>query len=111
MDLYDLYDKYCLEVCSERQTYKPYYEGQTGICPNCHLDGFIGFVNTTRHIDLSFLTEENEQTVLKVMSEIMEAQNVEPEEAFKIIISYGLQAHWQMKNFNSIIKHSDKIRD
>lgn len=43
-DLYDLYEKYCLESCLERQTYEPYHRGKVGQCPNCQIDSFISCV-------------------------------------------------------------------
>lgn len=42
-----LYEKYCLEECPEREIYKPYYEGRTGICPSCQLDSFISYIEET----------------------------------------------------------------
>lgn len=44
IDLYDIYEKYCLEVCAEREQYKPYYEGEVGCCYYCKIDSFISHV-------------------------------------------------------------------
>ena len=43
-DLYEVYEKYCVEECVERRVYEPHYQGQVGICPTCRIDSFIGFV-------------------------------------------------------------------
>ncbi|CFX15507.1 Uncharacterized [Syntrophomonas zehnderi OL-4] len=104
MDLYDFYEKYCLGMCPERRIYSSFHDGKTGICHSCHLDGFIEFVNdsTTQYINLSTLKEEDEQFVLMIMSEISEANNIELDEAFRVIISYGLQCHFEMKRLGPI---------
>lgn len=52
IDLYDIYEKYCLEVCSEREQYKPYYEGEVGCCYYCKIDSFISHVEESRIIIL-----------------------------------------------------------
>lgn len=110
MDLYDLYEKYCLKVCAERQTYNPYFNGQISICHNCRIDSFIGFVNdsTTKYINLSTLKEEDEQFVLKIMSEIAEANKIELDEALQVIISYGLQCYFEMKRLGPIFNPKEQ---
>lgn len=105
MDLYDFYEKYCLEKCPERRIYSSFFNGQIGICHHCHYVSFIEFVNesTTRYVNMSTLTEEEEQLVLSILSEIAEERDVRPEEAFKVLISFGVESYQQMKSLYPIL--------
>lgn len=86
MNLYDLYEKYCLRLCSERKKYEPYYQEEIGICHNCRNSKVNKselerlFTNIKVFMDNGYLLEylnsilpENEDVVtLAELNEMME---------------------------------------
>lgn len=52
MDLDKIYESFCLEKCLGRKTYEPYYQRQTGCCPNCQIDSFISYLEDLIENDL-----------------------------------------------------------
>ncbi len=39
-----IYETFCLKKCLGRKTYEPYYQGQTGCCPDCQVDSFTSYL-------------------------------------------------------------------